>query len=146
MKNKKDFNSLKFLESIDFNQQFNDIQEENKNKNRKMLLSILQVIDSFDRCFSSINHSQEISSESQQWLSSFDKVREQLIKVMENNNVVFMDCLNQPFDPNNQKAFEIKRSNELSDYVVIEVINRGCEWNGEILRMATVVVEGPNED
>ena len=127
----------RWLQALDCSQQLAAKDREMRNT----LLSFLEVLDAFDRCFSAISQTQQASTLSQSGLKSFDRVRLKLVRALEQAGVSFMDCRGKPFDPHKHEAIETRqRGPEVEEGTVVEEIVRGCEWNDKILRRAKVVV------
>ncbi len=130
----------KWLQAFDFNQQVAVMEKEYVREMRNTLLSFLEVLDSFDRCFSAIDQTREMSSLAQSWLRSFEGVRRQLRRTLEQAGVSFMNCQGEPFDPHKHEAIQARSRPDVREGIVIEEVVRGCEWRGEVLRQAKVVV------
>lgn len=133
-----------WLQALDFNQQLAAAKQEHTQEMRNIILSFLEVLDSFDRCFAAIDRTGQTSPVAQSWLKSFDQVCCQLQKTLERAGVSFMNCQGEPFDPHKHNAVQVQSKPGVEDGIVIEVITRGCEWREEILRQAKVVVSRDN--
>ena len=132
--------AARWLQAVDFNQQLAEAEKEHRQEMQKTLLSFLEVLDSFDRCLSASDQMGDKSSRGPDHSKSFKTVRNQLRGALERAGVRFMDCQDQPFDPQKHKAIEVQFRPDLDDGLVVEEVIRGCEWRGELLRSAQVVV------
>ncbi len=137
--------TVKWLQAFDFNQQLAAVQKEHEQEMRNVLLSFLEVLDSFDRCFAVIKQSGPASSAARSQLENFQNISSQLQQVLSRAGVRFMDCQGQPFDPHRHEAIEVQSRSSVESGIVIEEMTRGCEWRGEILRRAKVVVSGDKD-
>ncbi len=105
---------------------------------RQVLLNFLEVLDSLDRLLAP----GALTEQSPGFGSSehLQVLRSQLIDIFEHSGVAFFNCIGQPFDPTRHEALKAVQSHEHDDYTIMEVITRGCEWRGKVLRFARVVV------
>jgi len=132
--------AARWLQAVDFNQQLAQVEKEHHQEMRETVLSFLEVLDSFDRCFSTSDQMENKSPRGPDYLKSFKAVRRQLRGSLERAGVRFMDCQGQPFDPQKHKAIEVQFKPDLDEDMVVEEVMRGCEWRGELLRLAQVAV------
>ena len=132
-------------QGFDLNRQLEDAKKEHEQEMRSLLLSCLEVLDSFDRCLAAAKQTGSESAIAQNQLASFEGLRKQFQRALERAGVEFMDCTGQPFDPHQHEAVEIQSSPGVQEGIVLEEITRGCQWKGEILRLAKVTVSG-NKD
>ena len=110
-------------------------------KLRQTLLSFLEVLDSLDRLVKvACSALERPESESSNWLSQLQILRKQLLNVFERSGVTFIDCVGQPFDPTKHEAVEVVHRNDVEDNIIMEEVSPGCNWQGEVLRFARVVV------
>ncbi len=109
---------------------------------RQLLLDFLKVLDSLDRLVTIAHSSAKPQPESggSGWLSHLQALQKQLLDVFEHAGVTFFDCAGQSFDPNRHESVKAVKRHDIKDYTIIEEVSRGCEWHGEILRYAKVVV------
>lgn len=113
---------------------------EQEQEMRRMLLAFLDVLASFDRCFAAIDPVEEVSPKVSSWLRNLDAARLQLLLALQQAGVGFMHCVGQSFDPTRHQAIEVRISSDVEENTIIEEIVRGCEWRGEVLCCAKVVV------
>lgn len=119
---------------------FNDIVYEQQQTMRSALLAFLDVLASFDRCLEAMNPEEEVSPVVRSWRSSVEKVRSQLLMALEQAGVSFMNCVGQVFDPVKHEAVEIRVAPDVEENIILDEVVRGCEWHGEVLCYAKVVV------
>jgi molecular chaperone GrpE (heat shock protein) len=113
---------------------------EQEQEMRCTLLAFLDVLASFDRCFAAIDPAEELSPKVSSWLRNLDAVRLQLLLALQQAGVSFMHCVGQSFNPTRHQAIEVQVSSDVEENTIIEEIVRGCEWRGEVLCCAKVVV------
>lgn len=108
---------------------------------REILLHFLEVLDSLDRL---INIAGAVASQDGikegRWLDHLQTLRIQMIEAFTSAGVSFFDTVGKPFNPGRHEAIEAVQRSDVDDYTIIEEITRGCEWQGEILRFAKVIV------
>ena len=108
---------------------------------RQVLLGFLEVLDSLDRLVAqAASTSEQQVAEPAGWLDHLQALRRQLLGVFEHAGVTFFESVGQPFEPARHEAVKAVQRPDLADYTVIEEFARGCEWHGERLRYARVVV------
>jgi molecular chaperone GrpE (heat shock protein) len=59
---------------------------------------------------------------------------------LEQAGVSFMNCVGQAFDPVKHEAVEVRVTSDVEEHTILEEVVRGCEWRGEVLCYAKVVV------
>lgn len=129
--NKPGSNVDQWLQALDCSQQL-AVQEQEM---RALLLSMLEVLDSLDRCIAAPDQSLD-----SQTCSSLPVIRKQFIRALEGAGVVFMQCPGQPFDPLRHEALETRQVPEIAPGTIVEEVVRGCAWRDRLLRRAKVVV------
>jgi molecular chaperone GrpE (heat shock protein) len=118
----------------------NDALYHKKQEMRQMILTLLDVLASFDRCFAAIMQQETLFSRNQRWLLSFAGVRNQLLVALEQAGVHFMNCTGSLFDTAKHEVVEVRLAVDKEENSILEEIVRGCEWDGEVLCYAQVVV------
>jgi molecular chaperone GrpE len=118
----------------------NDIIYEQQQEMRSTLLAFLDVLASFDRCLEAMDPEEDVSPIVKSWRRSVDRVRSQLVIALEQAGVSFMNCVGQVFDPVKHEAIEIRVTADAEEDTILNEIVRGCEWRGEVLCYAKVVV------
>ena len=105
------------------------------------LSEILPVVDNFDRARQQLNPQSE---EAQGLHRSYQNLYKQLVDVFKQLGVSPMRVEGEPFDPTLHEAVLREPSQEHSEDVVIEELQRGYHLNGRVLRHALVKVSmGP---
>jgi molecular chaperone GrpE len=121
----------RMLQGVDFSGELAAQDKAHKDEVRRILVGFLEVLDALDRAASEPGASATLGA-----------IQKLLVAACEQAGVHFFKSLGQPFDPRRHQAREV-RAGKTATEVVVEEITRGCEWNGELLRPAGVVVARP---
>jgi molecular chaperone GrpE len=101
---------------------------------RDVILSLLEVLDGFDRA---LNHIDDAPSSVAQGVQA---IHRNLLGVLERHGVTRFDSLGEPFDPRFHDAIGTVDSDEVESGTVAEELQRGYRWEDEVLRPARVRV------
>ena len=105
------------------------------------LSEILPVVDNFERARQQLEPQGE---EAQALHRSYQGLYKQLVDVLKQLGVAPMRVVGQKFDPNLHEAVLREPSEEQSEDVILEELQRGYHLNGRVLRHALVKVSmGP---
>ena len=108
------------------------------------LSEILPVVDNFERARQQLDPQGE---EAQALHRSYQGLYKQLVDVLKQLGVAPMRVIDQSFDPNLHEAVLREPSNEKSEDIITEELQRGYHLNGKVLRHALVKVSmGPGPD
>ncbi len=100
-----------------------------------LISQIIPVLDSFDMAFKNTNGVPE------QWLKGVEYIYNQMMSVLQENGVQQINPLGEKFDLNKHTALEmVKVDDENQAGIILEVVQKGYELNGKILREAKVKV------
>ncbi|MBU4480464.1 nucleotide exchange factor GrpE [Patescibacteria group bacterium] len=100
-----------------------------------LIIQIIPVLDSFGMAFKNTKGVPE------QWLKGVEYICNQLVAVLEENGVKQIDPKGEKFDMNKHTSVEmIKVDDESQESIILEVVQKGYELNGKILREAKVKV------
>ncbi len=130
MNNQRD-DLLKILDGADFSGMLAAREQAHKAEVRRILLGFLEALDAVDRAASERGASPGLNA-----------IRKQLVSACEGAGIHFFKSRGQPFDPLRHRALEA-HVGKVAAETVVEEVTRGCEWNGELLRPAGVVVTRP---
>ena len=117
--------------------------DEEKNNIRKfgaeeMTSDLLGVVDSFEMAF---KDKDAWNNAPESWRSGIEFIYSQLIKALENNGVIEINPLGEPFNPEAHNSVEILEVDEKEkDGIVVEVMQKGYSLSGRNIRPATVKV------
>jgi molecular chaperone GrpE len=101
---------------------------------RDVILSLLEVLDGFDRA---LHHIGDAPSSVAQGVEA---IHRNLLGVLERHGVTPLDSLGEPFDPRFHDAIGTVDSGEVESGRVAEELQRGYRWEDEVLRPARVRV------
>ena len=101
---------------------------------RDVILSLLEVLDSFDRA---LNHIGEAPSSV---VKGVQAIHRNLLSMLERHGVSPLDSVGEPFDPRFHDAIGTVDSGEVESGRVAEELQRGYRWEDEVLRPARVRV------
>jgi molecular chaperone GrpE (heat shock protein) len=108
---------------------------------RRMLLAVIEVLDAFQRVFAGIEAKQdEVNPQMKKWVGNFRAVSRQLRAVLIDRDVTEIDNLDQGFDPRWHKIVETVQDPSRPDGTIVEEVQKGYLWRGEVLRKTDVVV------
>jgi molecular chaperone GrpE len=101
---------------------------------REIILSLLDVLDSFDLA---LGH---MSSAPQSVFDGVQAIYRKLQRLLEVQGVTPFDSRGQPFDPALHEAIASVDTDAYARGIVVDQVQRGYRWDGELLRPARVRV------
>jgi molecular chaperone GrpE len=101
---------------------------------RELILSLLEVLDSFDRA---LEHAGDSSSSISEGLQA---IYRKLQRVVEAQGLTPFDSLGETFDPELHEAIGSVPTGEYESGTVVDEVQRGYRWGDEVLRPARVRV------
>jgi len=109
-----------------------------------LIEEMLPVADSFEMAFADKKAWEKVDKN---WRVGVEYIYSQLISVFESNGVKQINPLGSKFDHNLHTSIEtIKTNNKKEDGVVIEVVQKGYELGGRVIRAAKVKVAQYEKD
>jgi molecular chaperone GrpE len=126
-------------------------QRQHSEEVRKLYLSVLEVLDALDRIFRSVRAKEDqVTPQMQKWLGNFRTARSLLEKILTDRAVVRIENLDQGFDPHWHKVAQVVVDTARPEGTIVEEVQRGYVWRGQVLRKAEVIVvrheEGAEEE
>ena len=97
---------------------------------------LLPLCDSFHMAMSDTATWESVD---QNWRSGIEGINSQLQRILSEHNVVSVDPLNEPFDPEKHEAVGTTES-EAESNTIVAVLQLGFERNGTVLRPAKVTI------
>jgi molecular chaperone GrpE len=97
---------------------------------------LLEVVDNFERALASV----DAEAESGEMVQGVQLIRDQLLKVLRDNDVHRIEALGRPFDPNLHEAVSQIETDEVEGEHVAQVVQEGYVLGDMVLRPAAVVV------
>jgi molecular chaperone GrpE len=104
----------------------------------EVLRSILPVIDDFDRAMVEYEKIEK-SSNHEAWIAGFDLIRKALDKFLQSYGVTILKQLDH-FDPELHEAIAQVDSPTHESGAIVDVVQKGYMFNGQVLRVARVTV------
>lgn len=109
--------------------------------NEKLVSEIIPILDSFDLALH-----ESLWVEKPEIKQGIDQIHTKLKQILENHGVEIQDPIGQIFDPNKHEAIAMEETpNEAEDHKIVDVIQKGYELNGKIIRTAKVKVRTFNK-
>ena len=104
----------------------------------EVLLNLLAIVDDFDRALS--EHSKrEHTADLDNWFEGFELIGKSLYKFLHQMDVIEIDQMST-FDPNLHEAIAQVDSDQHTSGNIVDVVQKGFMFNGEVLRPAKVTV------
>ena len=104
----------------------------------ELIKKLLPVVDNFERAISmdDANLEDEVSK----FLNGFKMIYGNLNDTLQGYEVIAMDILGQPFDPNTMNAVLVEEAEGVEPNTVIDVLQKGYTYKGKVIRYAMVKV------
>ncbi|HYF96014.1 MAG TPA: nucleotide exchange factor GrpE [Symbiobacteriaceae bacterium] len=119
----------------------NEADEQRRKDYAKNLLSLLDVMDAFERVFRSIQAKEDqVTPQMRKWIGNFRTVSRMLRDLLTEQGVVRLENLADGFDPHWHRAVESRVDPAQPEGAILEEVRPGYVWRGAVLRKAEVVV------
>ncbi len=82
----------------------------------------------------------EIIDRTEDIKKGFEMIVKNFEKLLEEENVVPMNCEGEEFDPYKHEAMMVQKNNDLPENVIIHELDKGYFFNNEVLRPARVAI------
>lgn len=125
----------KILNVLDYSTELSEQRAEHRRQMSALLLPLLEVMDSFDRLLA-----EDPGAAGQGVISTCRLIARQLAAVLERVGVRAMQCVGAVVNPRVHEVVGVRPAAPLDDSLVLEVVRRGYEWHGELLRPAQVII------
>lgn len=109
-----------------------------KYEGEDLIKKLLPVVDNFERAITmdDTNLEDEVSK----FLSGFKMIYGNLNSTLQSYEIIAMDILNKPFDPNTMEAVMTEEVPGLEPNIVVDVLQKGYTYKGKVIRHAMVKV------
>lgn len=109
-----------------------------KYEGEELIKRLLPIVDNFERAIGmdDTNLEDEVSK----FLSGFKMIYGNLNSTLQGYEVIAMDCLNKPFDPNTMEAVLAEPVEGVEPNIVVDVLQKGYTYKGKVIRHAMVKV------
>ncbi|MFX1513177.1 MAG: nucleotide exchange factor GrpE [Promethearchaeota archaeon] len=112
-----------------------EIQTIRKTATKKLIMKLLGVMDSFELALQNIQGSTD-----ERIAEGIKLIYQQFKDILSAEGIKVIECLNQPFDPNQHEAAKTIESVDHDEGIIIEVIQKGYSMNGKMIRTPLVGV------
>ena len=103
-------------------------RKQNKEKTKKLLLSIIDSVDALDRVFHSIREKpDQVNRQMKKWIGNFKTIRRMLKNTLVEQGVSEIQNLNQGFDPYWHKAGGFVEDPSTPDGTIVNEILKGYD-------------------
>lgn len=103
----------------------------------QLMLDLLEIVDNFDRALEE-TQKQEQSEQFKAWLEGFELIHKSLHKLLSDYEIE--EIAVDSFDPHLHEAVSQIKSEEHKSGEIVEVMQKGYTFKGEVLRPAKVTV------
>lgn len=109
-----------------------------KYEGEDLIKRLLPIVDNFERAIGmdDTNLEDEVSK----FLSGFKMIYGNLNSTLQGYEVIAMDCLNKPFNPNTMEAVLAEPVEGVEPNIVVDVLQKGYTYKGKVIRHAMVKV------
>ena len=104
----------------------------------ELIKKLLPIVDNFERAISmdDANLEDEVSK----FLNGFKMLYGNLSETLKGYEVLAMDILHKPFDPNTMNAVMAEEVEGMEPNMVVDVLQKGYTYKGKVIRYAMVKV------
>lgn len=110
--------------------------------NEGIITELLRVMDDFERAIDSAKN----TNDTKVLLQGIEMVRRDFEDILKESGLKVIDPAGQPFDPEKHEAVEHVEDVVHPENTVLEVLRKGYELNGKVLRPAAVKVSNKKEE
>ena len=107
-----------------------------KYSNADILLSLLPIIDNFERVIDKPVESDELKN----YLEGFKLIYNQIKEILNANEVKEIEALDKEFDPAFHQSITTRKDETKESGVVLEVYQKGYTYKDKVLRPAMVII------
>ena len=107
-----------------------------KYANADILVSLLPVLDNFER----VINKGDISDEMKHYLEGFKLIYNSIKDILLANDVKEIDALDKEFDPMYHQSVTMRKDETKESGIVLEVYQKGYTYKDKVLRPAMVII------
>jgi len=111
------------------------IRDATKSTALRMVKALIPILDDFKRAFKYYDSDKDL----EKFKLGVEKIYEKLLKTLENEGLRIIDASGK-FDPFNHEAFEKEERDDVEEYTILEVIEDGYTFNGQVVKPTKVRV------
>jgi len=108
----------------------------------EFLLNLMPIFDNLERA---LNSKATSNNNETSIISGVEMIYKQMLDLFKKYNVVEIEALNKPFDPNFHQALSKLEKKDLKDPIIIEVYQKGFLYNNKLLRPTLAKVAIPTK-
>ena len=101
-----------------------------------VLMSLLPIIDNFER----VINKEDISKELKSYLEGFKLIYNQIKDILSANDVKEIEALGKEFDPVFHQSISVRKDDSKESGIVLEVYQKGYTYKDKVLRPAMVII------
>ena len=128
------------LEHFDFAAQIAAKEEEFRGELRGILLSFVEVMDSFDRSFAAAQNQQATEKIDMPAEETVRLIRRQLESALQSAGVSPISSQGQRVQPGQHEIVGTREGDDIMEDLIVEELFRGYMWGDEVLRKPKVIV------
>ena len=118
-----------------------DGESEHASKTERMLLSLLDVMDAFERVLGRIHSKRdELDRQVKKWVGNFRTIHRMLSQILTDCGVSRIETVEDEFDPRWHTSTDILQDPSRPDGTIVGTSRAGYFWHGKVLRKAEVSV------
>jgi molecular chaperone GrpE len=127
----------RLLKRFDFASELADIERRYESRMRAVLLSFVEVMDSFDRFLAGGGARDTAPGPAS---STVGLIAKQLDRALQEAGVARMACSGKVVEPGRHEVDGTQKVPHAEPDTIVEEIVKGYEWDGRVLRKARVIV------
>ena len=104
-----------------------------RNANEYLVGKLVSVLDDFDRALG-------FKDDCEAFREGIEKIFKKLLRILENEGLGVVDPSGGKFDPFEHEAFEKVEREDVEEYTVLEVVEKGYKFHGKVIKPAKVKV------
>lgn len=108
-----------------------------KYANEKIMVDLLEIMDNFERALCSVDLEHE---KNKSMVDGVNLIKNSLHSLMDKYEVIAIDSINNPFDPELQSAVMMEEKEGVESGIVIEEFQKGYKLKDKVIRHAMVKV------
>lgn len=108
---------------------------------KKLLLSSLEIVDTFNFLFKKIEPKRSaVDKQTKIWLGNFQAIKRLAERVLSEAGVTEIETPNGKAIPGLHTIITTEKNSDLEDYIIVEELEKGYLWQREVLRKSSVIV------
>lgn len=115
-----------------------DLAKSYKYEGENLIKELLPIVDNFERAIKLDDSN--LTDELSKFLEGFKMIYGNVLNVLNNYEVMEIDCLKKEFDPNLMEAVLTSKEEGIEAGIVIDVLQKGYLYKDKVIRPAMVKV------